>query len=88
MQEATKNIFSWGNLSRFPNLINKKYFTLILKTMILTALVNSVTGTYIFTIQKQPSEVFLKFKSNFHKIHGAMPVSLFKKTDSDTGVFL
>ena len=56
--------------------------------MILTALVNSVTGTDIFTIQKQPSEVFLKFKSNFHKIHGAMPVSLFKKTDSDTGVFL
>ena len=80
MQEATKNVFSWEKLSRFPNLINRKYFTLILKTMILTALVNSVTGTYIFTIQKQPSEVFLKFKSNFHKIHGktAMPVSLSK----------
>ena len=47
--------------------------------MILTALVNSVTGTEIFTLQKQPPEVFLKLKSKFHKIRGKtpMPVSLF-----------
>ena len=38
---------------RFPDFINRKYFTLILKTMILTALINSVTSTEIFKIQKQ-----------------------------------
>ena len=47
--------------------------------MILTAPVNSVTSTEIFKIQKQPPEVFLKFKLNFHKIDGKtpMPGSLF-----------
>ena len=64
---------------RFSDFINRKYFTLILKTIILTALINSVTSTEIFTIQKQPPEVFLKFKWKFHKLHGKtpMPVSLF-----------
>ena len=57
-------------LYRFPDFINRKYFTLILKTMILTALVNSVTGMEIFTIRKQPPTVLLKFKSKFRKIHG------------------
>ena len=35
----------------------------------------------IFTIKKQQPEVLLKFKSNFHKIHGKipLPVSLFNK---------
>ena len=74
-----KRIQLGKTLHRFPDFINRKYFTLILKTMILTALVNSVTGMEIFTIQKQPPEVLLKFKSKFHKIHGKtpMPVSLF-----------
>ena len=68
-------------LDRFPDFINTKYFKQILKKMILTALLNSVTGMEIFTIQKQPLEVLLKFKSKFHKIHGKtpMPVSLFNK---------
>ena len=50
-------------LYRFPDFINRKYFTLILKTMILTALLNSVTVMEIFSIQKQPPEVLLKIKS-------------------------
>ena len=57
----------------FPDFINKKCFTLILKTMILTALANSVTSTEIFRIQNQPPEVFLKFKSKFHRIRGITP---------------
>ena len=75
-----KRIQLGKTLYRFPQFIKRKYFTLILKTMILTAMVNSVTGTEIFTIQKQPPEVFLKFKSKFHKIHGKtlMPMPLFK----------
>ena len=75
-----KNRIQLGKtLYRFPNFINRKYFALILNTMILTASVNSITGTEIFAIQKQPLEVLLKFKSKFHKIHGKtpMPVSLF-----------
>ena len=63
-------------LYRFPDFVNRKYFTLILKTMILTALLNSVTGMEIFTIQKQPPEVLLKFKSKFHKIHGKTPMAV------------
>ena len=59
---------------RFPDFVNRKYFTLILKTMILTALINSVTGTEIFKMQKQPPEVFLKFKLKLHKIHGKTPM--------------
>ena len=67
-------------LYRFPDFINRKYLTLILKTMVLIALVNSVTSTEFFKIQKQPPDVFLKFKLKFHKIHWktAMPGSLFK----------
>ena len=34
---------------------------------------NSVTGTEIFKIQKQPTEVFLKFKLKFNKIQGKTP---------------
>ena len=66
-------------LYRFPDFSKRKYFTLILKTMILTALVNSVTGMEIFKIQKQPPGMLLKFKSKFQKIHRKtpMPVSLF-----------
>ena len=65
-----KRIQLGKTLYRFPDFINRKYFTLILKTMILTALVNSVTGMEIFTIRKQPPTVLLKFKSKFRKIHG------------------
>ena len=67
-------------LYRFHDFINRKYFTPILKKMIVTALVNSATDTEIFTIQKQSPEVFLKFKSNFYKIYAKTPisVSLFK----------
>ena len=39
-----KRIQPGKTLYRFPDFINRKYFTLILKTIILTALVNSVTG--------------------------------------------
>ena len=76
-----KKIIQLGKtLYRFPDFVNRIYFTLTLKTIILTALINSVTDdTEACTIQKQPPEVFLKFKSKFHKIHGKtpMPVSLF-----------
>ena len=74
-----KRIQLGKTLIKFPDFINKKYFTLILKTMILTALANSVTGTEIFRIQNQPPEVFLKFKSKFHRIRRItpMPVSPF-----------
>ena len=44
--------------------------------MIVTALVNSATDAEIFTIQKQSLEVFLKFKSNFHKIYAETPMSV------------
>ena len=89
MTKVSAKTFSRGNkkriqlrktLYRFPDFINRKYFTLILKTIVLTALVNSATGMEIFTIQKQPPEMLLKFKSKFHKIiHGKtpMPVCLF-----------
>ena len=50
-----KRIQLGKTLYRFPDFINSKYFTLILKT----ALVNSVTSMEIFTIQK-----LLKFKTN------------------------
>ena len=68
-----KRIQLGKTLYKFPDFINKKYFTLILKGMILTALANSVTGTEIFRIQNQPPEVFLKFKSKFHRIRGITP---------------
>ena len=38
-------------ITRFPDFINRKYFTLILKTMTLTALVNSAMGMEIFAIK-------------------------------------
>ena len=99
-QEATKTYSVGKTLYRFPDFINRKYFTPILKTVILTALVNSVIGPEIFTIQKQLPKVFLNFKSKLHKIHvkTPMPVSLFLiklqglelqlylKTDSNAGV--
>ena len=63
LQEVSKKSIQLGKtLYRFPDFINRKYFTLILKTMILTALVNSVTSTEIFKIQKQPTDAFLKVK--------------------------
>ena len=68
-------------LYRFSHFINRKSFTLNLKMMILIALVNSVTGMELFTMQKiEHNTVLLKFKSKFHKIHGKTPmvVSLFK----------
>ena len=61
-------------LYRFPDFINRKYAKLTLKTMILTALANSVTSTEIVELQKQPPVVFLKFKLKFHKIHGKTPM--------------
>ena len=73
-QEATKNAFSWEKFYIDFLILLTKYFRLILKTMILTALVNSVIGTEMFTIQKQPPKVFLKFKSKFHKIHMKTPM--------------
>ena len=63
-----KRIQPGKTLYRFPDFISRRYFTLILKTMILTALVNSVTGMEIFTLQKQPAEILLRFKSKFQKI--------------------
>ena len=63
-----KRIQPGKTLYRFPDFISRKYFTLILKTMILTALVNSVTGMEIFTLQKQPAEILVRFKSKFQKI--------------------
>ena len=44
--------------------------------MILIALVNSVNSTEVFKIQRHPSEVFLKFKLKFHKIHWKGQVKL------------
>ena len=70
-----KRIQLGKTLYRYPDFINRKYFTLILKTMILTALVNFVTSTEIFKIQKQPPEMFLKFKLKFRKIHGKRPMA-------------
>ena len=62
-------------LYRFPDFNKGKYFTLVLKTIILIPLVIFATGTEIFKIQKQPPKVFLKFKGKFHKIHGKTPMS-------------
>ena len=78
-RDYKKRIQLGKTFHRFPDFINRKYFTLILKTMILTELVNCVTGLEIFTIQKEPPEVLLKFKSIFHKIDrkSPMPVPLF-----------
>ena len=69
-----KSIQLGKTLNRFPYFINRKHITWILKTMILTALVNSGTGMEIFAIQKQSLGVLLQFKSNFHKIHGKTPI--------------
>ena len=69
-----KRIQLGKTLLRFSRFFNKKYFTLFLKTMILTALANSVIGTEVFKLPKQPPEVFLKFKLKFHKIHGKGPL--------------
>ena len=69
-----KRIQLGKTLLRFSRFFNKKYFTLFLKTMILTALANPVIGTEVFKLPKQPPEVFLKFKLKFHKIHGKGPM--------------
>ena len=83
-----KRIQLGKTLYRFPDFINRKYFTLILKTMILTALVNSVTGMEIFTMQKQPPEMLLKF-TKFMGKHLCQCLSFNKVAgDSDTDVFL
>ena len=50
-KRSQKTYSAGKNLYRFPDFINRRYFTVILKTMILTALVNSVTGTEIFKIR-------------------------------------
>ena len=77
-----KRIQLGKTLYRFPDFINRKYFTLILKTMILTALVNFVTSTEIFKIQKQPPEMFLEDLWQglfFDKVAGLRPANLFEK---------
>ena len=57
-----KRIQLGKTLYRFPDFINKKYFTLILRTMFLTPLGNSVTGMEISTMQKQPAEGHFKIQ--------------------------
>ena len=58
-------------------LIIQKIFYAVLKTMIWAALVNSVTGTEIFKIQKQPPEVFSKIQ-----------IKVLKNSREATGLFL
>ena len=61
LQEVKKSRIQLGKaLYKFSDFINRKYFTLILKMMILTALVNSVTDMQIFTIQEQQTGGVLK----------------------------
>ena len=88
-----KRIQLGKTLYRFPDFINRKYFTLILKTMILTALVNSVTCMEMFTIQKPPKKAARKIQikvsqssrentsasvSFFSKVAGLRPATLLK----------
>ena len=49
---------------------------------------NSVTGTEIFKIQKQPPELLLKVSQNSQESTYARVSDLQLKQDSDTGAFL
>ena len=69
-----KNVFSWKKLYIDFLILLTENILQILKRMILIALVNSVNSTEVFKIQRHPSEVFLKFKLKFHKIHWKKPM--------------
>ena len=87
-----KNVFSWEKLYTDFLILLQKIFYIILRTMILTALVDSAAGIEIFTVQKQPPEVLLNSNQNFtkftgkhlcqclffHKVAGLRPATLLK----------
>ena len=68
-------------LYRFPDFINRKYFTMILKAMILSALVNSVANT-----EEAAIGGVLKIQIKVSQNPRETRVSFLIK--SDTGVFL
>ena len=70
-------------LYRFPDVINRKYFTIILKTMILSALVNSVANTEEAAIG---GVLKIQIKVSQNPRESIARVSFLIK--SDTGVFL
>ena len=70
-------------LYRFPDFINRKYFTMILKAMILSALVNSVANTEEAAIG---GVLKIQIKVSQNPRESTARVSFLIK--SDTGVFL
>ena len=70
-------------LYRFPDFINRKYFTMILKAMILSALVNSVANTEEAAIG---GVLKIQIKVSQNPRESTTRVSFLIK--SDTGVFL
>ena len=66
LASSAKDEFSWEKPYKdFLILLNKKYFTLILKvTILINCTGKSVTDAESFKIQKQPPKVFLKISQN------------------------
>ena len=84
MQEVTKNVFSWKKLYiDFLMLLTEKHFAVILKTMILSALVNSVANTKEAAIG---GVLKIQIKVSQNPRESIARVSFLIK--SDTGVFL
>ena len=84
LQEVTKNAFSWKKLYiDFLMLLTEKHFTIILKTMILSALVNSVANTEEAAIG---GVLKIQIKVSQNPRESIARVSFLIK--SDTGVFL
>ena len=84
LQEVTKNVFSWKKLYiDFLMLLTEKHFTIILKTMILSALVNSVANTEEAAIG---GVLKIQIKVSQNPRESTARVSFLIK--SDTGVFL
>ena len=84
LQEVTKNVFSWKKLYiDFLMLLTEKHFTIILKTMILSALVNSVANTEEAAIG---GVLKIQIKVSQNPRESIARVSFLIK--SDTGVFL
>ena len=84
LQEVTKNVFSWKKLYiDFLMLLTEKHFAVILKTMILSALVNSVANTKEAAIG---GVLKIQIKVSQNPRESIARVSFLIK--SDTGVFL
>ena len=75
-----KRIQLGKTLHKFPDFINRNYFTLILKKMNLTSLVNSVTGMKFHNTEAATGGALkLQIKVSQNSQKTSLPVSLFNR---------